>query len=127
MRAHSANSTVTTETHAAEEPSASAQASSASDSRRMLEEVLGETLLRRQESVGELRRVLLEFRDRLGREELVEDDFPLLIREVLGCRLSKQAKRLPDDLFQEVGGALWSHEPSRQRVFQLWHSLEAVR
>ena len=128
MPAHSAlNSNVQTATRSADDSVAAKQAAGVSASKRMLDEVLGETLLRRQECSEELLRVLARWRSQLGRDELAEDDFPILIREVLAYRLSAKAKKLPDDLFQEVGGALWAHEASRERVFQLWQSLEAGR
>ncbi|MCO8121101.1 hypothetical protein NHH03_05075 [Stieleria sp. TO1_6] len=90
----------------------------------LLEQVLSETLVRSQENSTHLSDALRHWRQENPAYPFDETLFAPLVRQVLAHRLGEQAKRLPDDLFAEVGRALWENEHSRQRVLRLWNSLE---
>ena len=96
-----------------------------SSSQLLLQEVLSETLVRHQENAEQLVDALRCFHDQHSDQTCDEQLFVLIVREVLRHRLGQRAAKLPKDLFDEVGRALWANEQSRQRVQQLWESLGA--
>ena len=92
---------------------------------QLLQEVLGETLIRNQENPEQLIESLHRFREEHATKPCDETIFTELVRAVLRHRLGQRVQKLPADLFEEVGQALWSNEHSRQRVQRLWQSLGA--
>ncbi|MEM6471426.1 MAG: hypothetical protein AAF802_17825 [Planctomycetota bacterium] len=93
----------------------------------ILLDVLGETLVRRQESAGDLLRALTDFRQQTQTDRFDESVVPKLIRVVLRHRLGESFNKLPNELFAEVGQSLWDHKGSRHRVERLWNALGAER
>ena len=89
----------------------------------LLQEVLGETLSRGQENCEQLVAVLREFRSSRGRQPMDQELCIEVARQVLKHRLARQYAKLPADLFEEVGQALWNNDLSRQRIERLWCSL----
>ena len=100
-------------------------ASQLSQSQRLLQEVLGETLIRNQENPGHLVQILQDFRRQHLDHEIDHALFVMIAREVLRHRLGERSLKLPADLYEEVGRALWSNDESRQRVHRFWNSLGA--
>ena len=93
---------------------------------QLLQEVLGETLVRNQENSDQLVDALRSFRQRHQSHVCDETLFSLIVREVLRHRLGQRSGKLPADLFDEVGRALWSHDESRQRIERFWGALGAA-
>lgn len=105
----------------------SASAPATSENQRLLQEVLGETLIRNQENSDQLVQVLREFQRQHRRHDFDEALFVLIARQVLRHRLGDRAGKLPVDLFNEIGRALWSNQDSRERVRRFWSSLGAAK
>ncbi|MEO1618684.1 MAG: hypothetical protein AAFV88_22735 [Planctomycetota bacterium] len=93
----------------------------------VLREVLGETMIRDQENVGQLIGALVHLRERSSAGGCDASILKQMIRVVLRHRLGESYQKLPDDLFVEVSQSLWEHESSRHRVERLWNSLGASR
>ena len=89
----------------------------------LLQEVLGETLVRSRECPEELVAALREYYDRHPERVCNEELFADIVREVLLHRLGRRTNKFPADLFDEVGRALWTNDDSRTRVERLWNSL----
>ena len=104
----------------------STTASPMSGNQRLLQEVLGETLIRNQENPDQLVQVLRDFKDQHRNDEIDVALFVLIAREVLRHRLGERARKLPDDLFDEVGRALWANQDSRNRIQRFWNSIGAT-
>ncbi|WP_182870517.1 hypothetical protein [Stieleria mannarensis] len=96
-----------------------------SQNQRLLQEVLGETLVRSQEDSRQLLDALRKFHRRHQDHAIDPGLFVLIAKAVLKHRLGARARHLPAELYDEVGGALWSHEHSRRRIERLWNSLGA--
>lgn len=94
-----------------------------SSSQQLLQEVLGETLIRNQENTQQLVDQLRCFRREHAGESCDLELFVAIAREVLRHRLGVRSRKLPDELYDEVGRALWSNEHSRKRVEGLWEKL----
>lgn len=104
---------------------APAAANQPSPSQQLLQEVLGETLVRNREHPGQLVQVLRALHGQYADHECDEALFTLIAREVLRHRLGPRSSKLPKDLYDEVGRALWTNENSRGRVQRFWDSLGA--
>lgn len=92
---------------------------------QLLQEVLGETLIRNQEDTDQLIQTLLDLKNCRNQHTTDEELFVLITREVLKHRLGDRSRKLPADLHKEVGRALWTNDKSRQRIERLWVSLGA--
>ncbi|QEF98446.1 hypothetical protein Mal15_24980 [Stieleria maiorica] len=92
---------------------------------QLLQEVLGETLVRNQENSQQLLETLRRFRIRHQDHAIDPGLFVLIAKAVLKHRLGVRSRQLPAELYDEVGGALWSNEQSRRRIERLWNSLGA--
>jgi hypothetical protein len=104
---------------------ASGKRLAAGDAKRLLDEVLGETLSRRQESPGELLQVLRHWRATANADQLQAHVMPELVRTVLQHRLGSRCGKLPQELFAEIGQVIWENESGRRRVERLWNALGA--
>ena len=96
-----------------------------SENQALLQEVLGETLIRNQENSGQLIEALRSYRQQHAELPCDQSLFVMITREVLRHRLGERFGKLPTDLFEEVGRALWTNEGSRKRVERFWNSLGA--
>jgi hypothetical protein len=92
---------------------------------QLLQEVLGETLIRNQENSDQLVQTLRAFQKQQTESECDEALFVQIVRQVLRHRLGERAGKLPGDLFEEVGRAMWTNDGSRLRVIRFWTSLGA--
>ncbi|PAY21502.1 hypothetical protein CKO51_00060 [Rhodopirellula sp. SM50] len=103
----------------------STEATAASQSQRLLQEVLGETLIRHQENSDQLLEVLRDEKVRHENAPCDEALFVSIATAVLRHRLGPRSRQLPADLYDEVGRALWTNEYSRRRIERFWNSLGA--
>ena len=105
--------------------SAGGSVAGAGQNQRLLQEVLGETLIRHQENSEQLLEVLRDLGIRHANHPCDEALFVLIATTVLQHRLGVRSRQSPAELYDEVGRALWSHEHSRGRIVRLWNSLGA--
>ncbi|QDV45621.1 hypothetical protein Enr13x_55000 [Stieleria neptunia] len=103
----------------------SAEAAGTGQSQRLLQEVLGETLIRHQENSDQLLEVLRDAKLRHVDDPCDEALFVRIATAVLQHRLGARARQLPADLYDEVGRALWTNDYSRRRIEGFWNSLGA--
>ncbi len=106
-------------------PAASTPPASTSANQRLLQEVLGETLLRSQEHPGKLIEHLKAIQQEHAGAMVDEQLYVLIAREVLRHRLGTRCQELPADLHEEIGRALWTNESSRDRIRRFWDALGA--
>ncbi|MCS7466691.1 hypothetical protein NZK35_08550 [Stieleria sp. ICT_E10.1] len=103
----------------------STDVTAAGQSQRLLQEVLGETLIRLQENSDQLLEVLRQEKVRRQNAPCDEALFVSIATAVLRHRLGPRSRQLPADLYDEVGRALWTNAYSRQRIERFWNSLGA--
>ncbi len=103
----------------------SADVGGGGQNQRLLQEVLGETLIRHQENSAQLLEVLRDLKVRHLNDPCDEALFVLIATAVLQHRLGPRSRHLPADLYDEVGRALWTNDESRRRIERFWNSLGA--
>lgn len=92
---------------------------------RLLQEVLGETLIRNQENSEQLIETLRRFCQQHSPHPFDEALLVMIAEEVLRHRLGERSRQLPRDLYNEVGRALWVNDESRKRIERFWNALGA--